>query len=206
MRRLVIDTATEACSVALFEDGRLIGHYHDVVGRGHAERIMPIIARLPDGGRADEMWVDCGPGSFTGVRIGIATAKGLGLAWKAPVKGYLAHSLIDAGGTDVDASWALQDRAIVMEGGHGEWFVQLISPMERSEIRSLTPDQATAWVGGRPVAGSRADQLNYERGGGEAISLLPDARWAAYLNMEDILPDATPTYGRGADAKKLANG
>lgn len=205
MRRLVIDTATEACSVALFEDGRLIGHYHDVVGRGHAERILPIIAALPDGGRADEIWVDCGPGSFTGVRIGIAAAKGLGLAWKTRVKGYLSHSLVDAGAGVESANWLGQERAVVMEGGHGEWFVQLVSPTERSELRSLQPDEALSWVGNRPVAGSRADELNVMRRGGDAISMLPDARSAKYLEASEIMDDAKPTYGRGADAKKLAD-
>ncbi len=42
---------------------------HDVVGRGHAERLVPMIAALPDGGRAERILVDCGPGSFTGIRV-----------------------------------------------------------------------------------------------------------------------------------------
>src|SRR3546814_8204244 len=67
---LVIDTATAACSVALIDDGRAVADRHEIVGRGHAERLLPMIAELPGGGRADEILVDVGPGSFTGTRVG----------------------------------------------------------------------------------------------------------------------------------------
>ncbi|MBC7985373.1 MAG: tRNA (adenosine(37)-N6)-threonylcarbamoyltransferase complex dimerization subunit type 1 TsaB, partial [Sphingomonadaceae bacterium] len=62
---LVIDTATEACSVALFDGEALVAERHEMVGRGHAERLIPMIAELPGKGRADRILVDCGPGSFT---------------------------------------------------------------------------------------------------------------------------------------------
>jgi tRNA threonylcarbamoyladenosine biosynthesis protein TsaB len=95
-RALVIDTATAACSVALVEDGAVLAEAHDVVGRGHAERLMPMIAALPGGGRADSILVDCGPGSFTGVRVGIATARALALGWGVPVHGYSSLALLAA--------------------------------------------------------------------------------------------------------------
>jgi tRNA threonylcarbamoyladenosine biosynthesis protein TsaB len=57
VRRLVIDTATRACSVALFEEDRLVDARHEVIGRGHAERLVPMIAELPDRGRADAISV-----------------------------------------------------------------------------------------------------------------------------------------------------
>ena len=69
----MIDCATPACSVALFEDEELISGTFEVLGRGHAERLVPMIADLPEKGRADTILVSLGPGSFTGVRIGIAT-------------------------------------------------------------------------------------------------------------------------------------
>ena len=96
MKTLVIETSTAACSVALIEGGAVIASAHEVVGRGHAERLIPMIAELPEGGRADRILVDCGPGSFTGVRVGIAAARGLGFAWGAPVHGFSALPLVAA--------------------------------------------------------------------------------------------------------------
>ena len=63
MRVLAIDSATEACSVALFDGGRLEGHFHAVIGRGHAEQLVPAVAALPGKGRADRILVSLGPGT-----------------------------------------------------------------------------------------------------------------------------------------------
>ena len=85
---LAIETAGFACSVALLDGPRLIAEAHEVLRRGHAERLIPMLSCLPDGGRADAIVVGCGPGSFTGVRVGIAAARVLGLAWHDPVPVY----------------------------------------------------------------------------------------------------------------------
>ena len=55
MRRLVIDSASEACSVALFDADDIIDFRHEIIGRGHAERLVPLIAELAGGGRADQI-------------------------------------------------------------------------------------------------------------------------------------------------------
>src|SRR3546814_3931670 len=64
MRHLVIDSASEACSVALLEAGAVVDYRHEVIGRGHAERLVPLIAELAGGGRADVIAAGCGSGSL----------------------------------------------------------------------------------------------------------------------------------------------
>ena len=96
MRMLAIETASEACSIALFEGETLIASDHRIIGRGHAEALVPMIGALPDKGRAERIVVSLGPGSFTGVRIGLATARALGFAWSAEVLGYPTLALIAA--------------------------------------------------------------------------------------------------------------
>jgi tRNA threonylcarbamoyl adenosine modification protein YeaZ len=176
---LAIDTATAACSVALLRGDHVVAHAHDVVGRGHAERLMPMIASLPDGGRADAIMVDCGPGSFTGVRVGLAAARALGFGWSVPVHGYSSTALIAAA-----AGGAAATIAVALTGGHGELFVQRYArdPLaETTPLASLRPDVAAALFDEDDIFGSGAAALVGARGHGEAHDLLPDARWVHLL-------------------------
>ncbi len=118
MRTLVIDTATRACSVALFDDDLVVAAAHEVIGRGHAERLLPLIAALPGNGKADQVMVNVGPGSFTGIRVGVAAAKALGLAWHVEVYGYGCLALVAAMGQSDLAEPAPID--VVLTGVHGE--------------------------------------------------------------------------------------
>ena len=155
MRTLVIDTATAACSVALIEGDRVIAAAHERVNRGHAERLVPMIAELPGGGKADRISVDCGPGSFTGIRVGIAAARGLGLGWGIPVHGYSSLPVLAA--AYFAAHPACRDVAIVIEGGHGEVFMQSFTPdplTATDAMRALKPADAIAALGTRPGIGN----------------------------------------------------
>jgi len=200
MRTLVIDCATEACSVALFEDAELVAGDWRLLGRGHAEQLIPMIAALPRKGRAERIAVDVGPGSFTGIRVGLAAAKALALAWRAEVVGYGALALVAAmarGGSDGGAI------EVAMSAGHGEWFVQAFAadgtPAENPA--SLTPDVAAQRTAAALVAGSQAEALVVLRGIGRAIPLLPDARRFALLRTDALMRDPRPIYGRASDAR-----
>lgn len=198
MRTLVIECATEACSVALFEGEACLAHWHEVIGRGHAERLVPAIAALPGKGRADRILVSLGPGSFTGVRIGLAAARALGLAWGAPVRGYPTMALVAAMGR---AAHPGQPATVCMTGGHGEWFVQDFAHdgLPEHDVLSLTPEIARARQRKYLVIGTKA--CDCLEGEGLAIDLLPDAR-EALLVPDSLLTDAlAPIYGRPPDAK-----
>ncbi|KHL25553.1 peptidase M22 [Croceibacterium mercuriale] len=199
MRLLAIDTATPACSVALFHDDRLIAGDYAVIGRGHAERLVPMIAALPDRGRADRICVSLGPGSFTGVRIGLATARALGLAWGAEVLGYPTLALVAAMAREESA----QAVSVAMTGGHGEWFVQSFTQtgLPDGDAMSLPPQEAQVACTAPLVAGDRAAELVAVRGWGEAQETLPDARAFDRLPPACLLSALSPLYGRAPDAR-----
>lgn len=201
---LAIDTATEACSVAVFREGVLVAGDQAVLGRGHAERLVPMIAALPDRGRADAILVNCGPGSFTGVRVGLAAARALGLAWGVPVSGYSTHHLIAAIVFDEHPDAAALD--VAMTGGHGEYFVQSFARdgTALGPLASMLPDAAVAACRHDLVAGSMAETLVAARGFGVARPCLPDARCALLLPDAARALPAEPVYGRGADARPMA--
>jgi tRNA threonylcarbamoyl adenosine modification protein YeaZ len=201
MRTLAIETATEACSIALFEGSRLIAQDHRVLGRGHAEQLVPMIAGLPEKGQAEQILVSLGPGSFTGVRIGIATARALGFAWGAEVLGYPTLALIAAMAQETNAASSV---TVCMNGGHGEWFVQnfAVGAQAEGDVQSLSPEAVIGAGIHALVAGNRAQALA-DRGGIDqvAMELLPDASKLSLLNKASFAPHLAPIYGRGPDAK-----
>ena len=201
MRTLAIECATEACSVALLENREVLAAAHRVLGRGHAEHLVPMIAALPDRGRAEHILVSLGPGSFTGVRIGIATARALGLAWRAQVKGYPTLALVAAMALEAEPGDGV---TVAMSGGHGEWFVQDFDGdgLPDSPLGSLSPQAAAQRDRGLPLAGSQARQLAELRGGGKQSAVtLPDASHIASLDHALLTDAIAPIYGRGPDAR-----
>src|SRR6476646_113206 len=91
---LAIDTALDACAAAVLDTdaGKLIAHESQAMKRGHAEALMPLIARVMKASGVafaalDRIAVTTGPGSFTGLRVGLSAARGIGLAAGKPVVG-----------------------------------------------------------------------------------------------------------------------
>ena len=201
MLTLVIETATAACSVALIDGDRVVARAHELVGRGHAERLVPMIAELPGGGRAGRILVDCGPGSFTGIRVGIAAARGLALGWGVPVSGYSSLALVAAAA--FAARPGLDRVAAVIEGGHGEVFMQAFHTtlLPLVDLASLAPGAALARLDGMPAFGSGVARLLQIEPALDATDALPDAAEAWRLPPELAAMSPRPLYGRAPDAK-----
>jgi tRNA threonylcarbamoyladenosine biosynthesis protein TsaB len=200
VRQLVIDTATGACSVALFENTMLLDGRHDIIGRGHAERLVPMLSELPDKGRADSIHVNIGPGSFTGIRVGVAAARALALAWQVECHGYGCLEMIAAIAKLSYGNAITVDVAI--KGGHGEYFVQSFteSGVAIAPAISIIPEEAAQLLSANIVAGDAAQHICELRGFGNAIEIGPDARQFEAIPTLIQYP-ASPAYVRGPDAK-----
>lgn len=98
MKILALDTATEACSAALWQDGQVLARFENA-GRSHTERLMPMVQGLmAEAGcgfaQLDGIACGVGPGSFAGVRIGVGFAKGLALAHELPTVGISSLAML----------------------------------------------------------------------------------------------------------------
>ena len=194
---LALDTSTAACTAALFDgSGACVARRDEVIGRGHAERLVPMIAEMLEGRSADRIVVGVGPGSFTGIRVGIAAAHGLALGWGAELKGMSSLALLAAGASGTEV-------AVAVQGGHGELFVQefAASGEPASDLRNLPPAAAAAETKAALVVGSGARQLVDARGTGEAREAWPTAADALRLPpaLRNLPPK--PVYARAPDAR-----
>jgi tRNA threonylcarbamoyl adenosine modification protein YeaZ len=199
---LALDTSTAACTAALFDgSGACVSRADEVIGRGHSERLVPMIAEMLAGRSADRILVGVGPGSFTGLRVGIAAAHGLAIGWDAELLGMSSLALIAAGAP------ANTEVAVAVAGGHGELFVQQFDGAHRlptSPPRNLPPGEAAELISADLVLGSGAAVLVDARGWGESREAWPVAADALALAepLRELPPK--PVYARAPDARVKA--
>lgn len=195
---LAFDTSSSACTAALFDGDRCIARSDELIGRGHSERLVPMIAEMLDGRPASSILVGVGPGSFTGIRVAIAAAHGLAIGWDAQLEGMSSLALLAAG--------AKTDGEVVAAviGGHGELFVRQFDAATAeptSDLRNLAPADAARFATADLVVGSGAKQLVEARGWGEAREAWPSAADALRLpeQLRNLSP--RPVYARAPDAR-----
>ncbi|HKC02548.1 MAG TPA: tRNA (adenosine(37)-N6)-threonylcarbamoyltransferase complex dimerization subunit type 1 TsaB [Sphingomicrobium sp.] len=194
---LAFDTSSAACTAALFDGaGVCLARRDEVIGRGHSERLVPMLDELLDGRRPESIVVGLGPGSFTGIRVAIAAAYGLAIGWEAKLSGMSSLALL-ATGAPSDGPLA-----IAVSGGHGELFVQEFDRGEPvGDLANLSPASAAAVTSANLVVGSGAEALIAARGWGEARDALPSAADAMKLALDQRSLPAKPIYARAPDAQ-----
>jgi tRNA threonylcarbamoyladenosine biosynthesis protein TsaB len=181
---LGLDTCLSSCSVAVLDGARVLASAREVMARGHQERLAPMARQvMADAGlafdRLDRIAVTVGPGSFTGLRVGIAFAKGLALALDLPAVGI---------GT-LEALAAEADGLVfpAIDARRGQLYLQAFE-----DGRPLmAPDALTA-----EVAAARLAELAQGRpftlvGSGAAL-------------LADFAPAARIIAAEGADARDVA--
>ena len=156
-----------------------------------------MIAEMLAGRTAAHILVGVGPGSFTGIRVGIAAAHGMAIGWDAELSGISSLGLLAAG------AGGQGDVAAAVIGGHGEVFVQEfdVTLEPRGDLLNRPADEAARATGAKLVVGSAASQLVEARGWGEARNTWPSAANALILPKGLRGWPAKPVYARAPDAR-----
>src|SRR5580704_14459247 len=167
MRVLAIDCALDACAAAVLDSdaGSIIASETRIMVRGHAEALMPLIARVMDEAEIEfrdlgRIAVTTGPGSFTGLRVGISAARGMALAAAKPAVGLSTLAAFAAPHIADDDSVPV---VAVIDARHDHVYLQVFGPGGRTLVTpriSSIPD-AVRSIGKRVprIVGSAADLM-----------------------------------------------
>lgn len=202
---LALDCAHEACSAAVWKDGQLRALEKKDMERGQAEALFPMILRVMSEagcgfGDVDVVAVTTGPGSFTGVRVGLAAARGIALAAGKPMVGV---SVPEAAAFKISGLFPeIQEICVVLETKRDDFYVQRfcgVRPVSEPAVMSGAALKAAADV---PLAGNGALRFAEEFGPARVLEVpMPDAADVALLasarEPEETYP--SPLYLREAE-------
>jgi tRNA threonylcarbamoyl adenosine modification protein YeaZ len=214
---LAIDCALDACAAAVLdsEAGSIIASETRLMVRGHAEALMPLIARVMDEAAVEfkelnRVAVTVGPGSFTGLRVGISAARGIALAAAKPA---IAVTTLSAFAAPHIAQDEISPILAAIDARHEHVYTQVFAPGGRSllppRIASLREAARAAASGGARIVGSAAILVAqaWPRGELPPVALdqrtAPDIAWVARLGAAAAVPEGSPKplYLRAPDAK-----
>lgn len=205
MRILALDAAAAAISAALLEDGRILAHRFEAMERGHAERLLPMVVAVMTGVPwpcLDAVAVSVGPGSFTGIRVGLAAARGIGLALGIPVVGVTTFEAVARAAAPAPAPG--RRLLAVVESKRREIYVQLLDQRQRplAEPKALTPEDIARYVGPGPidVAGDGAARVAAALASAgldaslASVPATPDAARVAEAAFERLRAEGPPAH------------
>jgi tRNA threonylcarbamoyladenosine biosynthesis protein TsaB len=214
---LAIDTALDACAAAVLdtEAGQVIAQESQAMKRGHAEALMPLIARvMAEAGTGfaslGRIAVTTGPGSFTGLRVGLSAARGIALAANKPVVGV---TTLTAYAAPVVSQNAEHPVVSAIDARHDHVYLQVVSGNGSALVRPQVAPIAEAlgaWRFGAPHLVGNAANMLAERWPSDAVPPFkvealpaPDIAWIGWLGAA-VSPNtapARPFYLRAPDAK-----
>lgn len=216
MKLLGIDTALNACSVAIIDGDDVLACAVSAGGKGNAERLLPLLeqARLEAGIELAELGgiaATIGPGSFTGIRTALATARALGLALKIPVWGITTTETLSAAAVQPGLA-----TVAVIDAKRDELYIQCFSAdgaaLAEPQLLSIADAAGILPAGPAVLVGSGSELLKHAaasiRSGGDDLQLSPvspdpDPVLVARLAASRPRPTASPSplYIRPPDAK-----
>jgi tRNA threonylcarbamoyl adenosine modification protein YeaZ len=216
MRILAIDTALEACSAAVLDTQQgILASESLAMARGQAEALMPLIARVMDEAgiefvELDRIAVTTGPGSFTGLRVGLSAARGLALASRKPAVGLSTLAAFAAPHIAADASLPV---IAAIDARHGQVYLQafgaggrtLVSPriIGIADAVRTVGDAATRLVGSAATLLAEAWPARQPAPTAVDTRQAPDIDWVARLGAAAVEANSPPTplYLRAPDAQ-----
>lgn len=215
MKLLALDTAANLCSVAVSdaESGTMLAQISEDIGKGHAERLMAIIEQVvAEAGIAineiGKVVTSIGPGSFTGVRVGVATARGLALALRCPAIGI---STLEALAYDARKAHPGRPVLSVIDARRDEFYTQFFAedgaPTSEPMIVPLSGiiEQLVDHGQNLVLSGSAASLVNaaldcpLDIASAMATGTIAAFSQLGMLSQDTVLP--SPLYLRGLDVK-----
>jgi tRNA threonylcarbamoyladenosine biosynthesis protein TsaB len=214
MKILSVDTALGACSVAFLSGDQILAHRFELMDRGHAEALAPMVeAAMREAGcefsALDRLAVTTGPGTFTGQRVGLAFMRGLRVALKKPLIGVTTLQAMSAAAV---AETGAPTAAALHDAKRGEVYFALADARSLliEPAIALLDDALAAIVARAPktplaLCGTAAEAAAKRLRIGVKLTSIrfPDALWVARLAQHMPEPDDVPKplYLRPPDAK-----
>ena len=201
-RILALDSACASCSAAILQDGDILADAFEAMSRGQAARLMPMVEEvLAKAGMAvrdmDAVAVTVGPGAFTGIRIGMAAARGLGLAAGLPVIGIATTEVVAAAERK-----AGEPVLVVLETKRADIYAQYLATDSENAPLACALEALPDMLGGervlvcgdgmdraRPVLEAAGADCRYGGGSGQ-----PRAEWVARLAADRLKRNGASAY------------
>ena len=221
MNLLAIDTALDACAAVVLDTdtGKAIAQESQAMKRGHAEALMPLVARvMKQSGVAfdalDRIAATTGPGSFTGLRVGLSAARGIALAANKLVVGITTLTAYAAPHVSENGEHAIVS---VIDARHDHVYLQVVSghgeALVTPRVAPIEEALAAARFGAPLLVGNAADIVaaRWPKDASPPVKVdqqaAPDIVWVAWLAaaVDPAVATPRPFYLRAPDAKPPAD-